>query len=175
MSENTPEVTPPSAPAPAAPSAASRENLLRDQSRVPGPGMAVARAPNALQQELALLSQGLRAGEAVQGTWQYSLMSLLRGVLETSTEENFASQWSAVLSFFHQARDSALNTSFILRPGDNWPGSDQEFSLYRRLVWVIEQTADVNTRARQARGLNLDRVVEGLSQEASARLQGFYG
>lgn len=175
MSDNAPEVVPTPAPTPSTQNAASRENLLRSQPRVPGPGMAPPTAPNALLQELALLSQALRPGEPVQGTWQYSLMGLLRSVLETSTEENFGRQWTSVLSFFHQARDTALTTSFILRPGDNWPGSDQEFSLYRRLVWLIEQTADANTRARQARGLNLDRVVQGLSQEAAARLQGFYG
>ena len=58
--------------------------------------------------------------------------------------------------------------------GDNWPGSDNDFSLYRRLIHVITETAAPETRRQAAKRINWSLATTHLSETGRNRLISYY-
>lgn len=127
-----------------------------------------------IQSELTALAQDINPKLPVQPRWQYTLFNLMKSVLETQDNSEFHQQWSALLNFYHAAKGTAFSDMYILRFSDEWPGSDSEFSLFRRLVHVVSQTSEPQTRRKSAVMINFSRATEGLGEDAGNRLIGFY-
>lgn len=128
-----------------------------------------------VQTELLKLSQMLIVGKPVDGRWQYTLLELLRGVIEKEQPEGFGRVWSAVLMFFHRSKGTLFSELHILRMGDNWPGSENDFTVYRRLIHVITETANPETRQEAAMRINMAMATTYLSETGRNRLISYYG
>lgn len=127
-----------------------------------------------IQSELVAFSQALSLKKPVEGRWQYNLLQLIRNAIENPDQEVFQKNWIAILAFFHRSKGTLFSDSHILRPSEEWPGSEADFSLFRRLIHVITQTADPVTRRKETVRIDLGRATSGLSADASNRLIGFY-
>ena len=128
-----------------------------------------------VQTELLTLSQMLIVGKPVEGRWQYTLLELLRGVIEKEQPEGFDRVWGAVLMFFHRSKGTLFSELHILRMGDNWPGSENDFTVYRRLIHVITETANPETRQEAAMRINMAMATTHLSETGRNRLISYYG
>ena len=109
------------------------------------------------------------------GRWQYSLFTNIRSILNANTQEEFNKEWSTILNFFNKNKDGIFNERFIFRFPEYWPGSATEFVTFRRLVFVILETANVQTRKKKILDINLDMVTENLTETQKTRLVNFYG
>lgn len=127
-----------------------------------------------VETELLTLYNLLSHKTPVKGPWQYNLLSLMRSILDNAEHEVFHREWGALLGFFDKSRGGLFDIGHILRFGEGWPGSEMDFSLYRRLVWVCAETCDHRTRKRNAKNITFTRVFEGLSDAASNRIIGYY-
>ena len=128
-----------------------------------------------VQTELLTLSQMLVVGKPVDGRWQYTLLELLRGVIEKEQPEGFDRVWGAVLMFFHRSKGTLFSELHILRMGDSWPGSENDFTVYRRLIHVITETASPETRQEAAKRINMAMATSHLSETGRNRLISYYG
>ena len=127
-----------------------------------------------VQTELLTLSQALNPNKPVDGRWQYTLLDLIRSSIEKEQPEGFDKVWNAILMFFHRSKGTVFSELHILRMGDNWPGSDNDFSLYRRLIHVITETAAPETRRQVVKRINLSLATTHLSETGRNRLISYY-
>ena len=109
------------------------------------------------------------------GKWQFSLFNSIMEVLNNTNQENFTLEWNTMLAFFYKNKDGIFNDHYIYRFPEMWPGSTSQFATYRRLVYLIMQTADARSRRAALRDINMAKVVEGMTQPQVNRLNSFYG
>jgi len=109
------------------------------------------------------------------GKWQYSLLQILKATLSVKDQEVFNKEWNTILNFFKKNKDGIFNETYMFRFPDYWVGSPNEFSLFRRLVYTIIQTADTKTRNAAIKDINMGLVAEGLTEQQRTRLFVFYG
>jgi len=109
------------------------------------------------------------------GKWQYSLLQIFKSILNNNDQSEFDKEWNTVLNFFKKNSDGIFNEYYMNRFSDNWIGSPNEYSLYRRLVYTVIQTADPKTRNKAIKDIDLGLVTEGLNEVAKTRLLTFYG
>lgn len=108
------------------------------------------------------------------GKWQYSLFTMIRGILNAKDQEEFNREWNTLLTFFQQNKDGIFNENFIHRFPHQWPGSTSEFTLHRRLITVILETADPKNRRKALNTINMELVTDGMNQAQRTRLLNFY-
>lgn len=106
--------------------------------------------------------------------WQHSLFSTLRRVINNPDPQAFRTEWGAILAFFHKHEEKLFNENFMFRFQEGWKGSASDFKQFRHLAYLLIRTADPKTRKSAVLDCNLGRIVEGLSQTASANLVSFY-
>lgn len=131
-----------------------------------------------VQLELANYAEAMDKKNAIVpedgGKWQYSLFSTLKKALSAKDQEAFNNEWNTALVFFHQNKDGIFNENFIFRFPEQWPGSSSEFVTFRRLVYMMLQTADAKGRKAALQNINMELVVDGLKQDQRTRLLNFY-
>lgn len=108
------------------------------------------------------------------GKWQYSLYTTIKGVLNAKDQEEFNKEWNTALMFFNQNKDGIFNENFLFRFPEQWPGSGTEFTSFRRIAYMMLQTADAKTRKKALKDINMELVVEGLNQAQRTKLLNFY-
>lgn len=108
------------------------------------------------------------------GRWQYHLFTTIKSILNASDQETFNKEWNTVLNFFNKNKDGIFNESFIFRFPQNWPGSPQEFTMHRRVIYTLIQTANPKTRAKSLQDINMSMVTEGMTQTQRNHLNAFY-
>lgn len=126
------------------------------------------------QTELMNMGLALSMSKPVEGRWQYNLFQFLKNIIEKETGENFDRSWNAVLMHFQRSQNTLFSETHILRMGDNWPGSENDFSLYRRLIHVIVETCTPEKRQAVASRIDMNRALVGLSEEGRNRLISYY-
>lgn len=109
------------------------------------------------------------------GRWQYSLYTTIKSILNTTNSEDFTKEWSTLLHFFNKNKDGIFNENFIFRFPEQWPGSTTEFTIFRRIVYMVIQTADPKERKKALASINMAMVVEGLNEDAKNKIFSFYG
>ncbi len=108
------------------------------------------------------------------GKWQYSLYKTILGVLNNQNAEEFKAEMQTLLQYFFQNKDNIFNEKFIYRFPAQWPGSQTEFNLYRRVVFVLIQTANPKARAKEAGKLNLEKAAEGKTEDQKNKFINFF-
>ena len=110
----------------------------------------------------------------VGGKWQLALFKAIKNVFNAPTQEAFNSEFNTVLSFFNKNKDGIFNEKFIFRFPENWPGSPNEYTQNRRLIYLIIQTADPKNRRKALDEINMEMVAEGLTEPQKQMLFNFY-
>lgn len=110
----------------------------------------------------------------VGGKWQYSLYKAIKNTFGAASQEVFNSEFNTILSFFNKNKDGIFNEKFIFRFPENWPGSQNEYTQNRRLVYLIIQTADPKARRKALDEINMEMVAEGLQEDQKQKLFNFY-
>lgn len=108
------------------------------------------------------------------GRWQYSLFNTIKSILNAADQETFNKEWTTLLNYFNKNKDGIFNENFIFRFPQNWPGSPQEFTMHRRIVYTLIQTANPKTRNKTIADINMAMVTEGMTQAQRNRLNAFY-
>ena len=108
------------------------------------------------------------------GRWQYSLFNTIKSILNVPDQETFNKEWNTVLNYFNKNKDGIFNESFIFRFPQNWPGSPQEFTMHRRIVYTLIQTANPKTRNKAIAEINMSMVTEGMTEKQRNHLNAFY-
>jgi len=108
------------------------------------------------------------------GKWQYSLFNTIKSIFNAKDQEEFNKEFNTILNFFNKNKNGIFNEKFIYRFPANWVGSSTEFTFFRRIVYLIIQTADPKDRKKVVEHINLETVVEGLSEAQKQKLFNFY-
>ena len=108
------------------------------------------------------------------GRWQYSLFNTIKSILNAPDQETFNKEWNTVLNYFNKNKDGIFNENFIFRFPQNWPGSPQEFTMHRRIVYTLIQTANPKTRNKTIADINMSMVTEGMTEKQRNHLNAFY-
>ena len=108
------------------------------------------------------------------GKWQYSLFKAIKSIFNAATQEAFNNEFNTILSFFNKNKDGIFNEKFIFRFPENWPGSPNEYTQNRRLIYLIIQTADPKTRRKALDEINMEMIAEGLTEAQRGMLFNFY-
>lgn len=110
----------------------------------------------------------------VGGKWQYSLFKAIKSCFSAASQEIFNAEFGTVVNFFHKNKDGFFNEKFIFRFPEQWPGSSNEYTQNRRLIFMIIQTADPKTRKKSLEGINMELVAEGMAEAHKQMLFNFY-
>lgn len=153
------------------PTAVSSTNLNKQQTKGFTP-------VHKIELELISYNEAMKRGKAIVpqegGKWQYSLFNTIKSVFSAKTQEEFNAEFNTILNFFNKNKDGIFNEKFIFRFPQHWPGSDNEYSLARRLIYLIIQTADPSKRKKALDSINLESVTNGLTEDQKQKLFSFY-
>lgn len=132
-----------------------------------------------IELELTSYAEAMDKSKAIDpeegGRWQYSLFTTIRNTLNNKSQEEFNKEWNTMLLFFNKNKASIFNENFMFRFPEQWPGSANEFTIFRRIVYTIIQTADPKARKKAIAEINLDMVTTGLTEAQRSNLLNFYG
>jgi len=132
-----------------------------------------------IELELTSYAEAMDKNKAIDpeegGRWQYSLFTTIRNTLNNKSQEEFNKEWNTMLLFFNKNKASIFNENFMFRFPEQWPGSANEFTTFRRIVYTIIQTADPKARKKAIAEINLDMVTSGLTEAQRSNLLNFYG
>jgi hypothetical protein len=105
---------------------------------------------------------------------QFGLFNKIKSIFSSRDQEDFNKKFKAVLSFFNKSDDKELSLNFIFRHPYAWPGSKTEYDIFRRMIYLIVETANPKNRKKALEGISLEKVSEGLSQKEKEMLVNFY-
>ena len=108
------------------------------------------------------------------GKWQYNLFKAIKSCFAAASQDVFNAEFGTVVNFFQKNKDGIFNEKFIFRFPENWPGSPNEYTQNRRLVYLIIQTADPKTRKKALEQINMEMVAEGMTEAQKQMLFNFY-
>ena len=111
---------------------------------------------------------------AMLGQWQKSLFQLLTTVLNHQDPAVFRKEWTTVLNVANKNRDSVFHENYIFRAPQHWGLSDQEGTLFRRILSVILETAKPDNRAGLSNRVLLERATEGMNDVAKNNFLNYY-
>lgn len=106
---------------------------------------------------------------------QQGLFLTLKGILAKEDPEEFRKSWNTLLRFANENKQTIFNEENLFRGAAGWTGSDVEFGLFRRVLYLIIRTADHTKRAAALKDISLERVGAGLKPQQFERLLNFYG
>lgn len=109
------------------------------------------------------------------GRWQYSLFTVIKGVLNAVDQPTFTKEWGTLLNHFNVNKTDLFNEKFMFRFAEHWPGSASEYASNRRLVFLLIQTSSPKTRREEVLKINLELVTEHLTEAQKVKLLNFYG
>lgn len=104
----------------------------------------------------------------------YSLFKFLISIINSESQVEFNKKWNSLLYLVNQYKDDTFALHLINRFPAQWPGTDNEFTLYKRLTFIILESADPSTRRKQVANINLDILTQGLTENQKAKLIAFY-
>jgi len=106
---------------------------------------------------------------------QFSLFSTLKTIFNSKDQLDFNTKFNEVLKFFKDNVDKDnLSLKFIFRHPYAWPGSQNEYTFFRRLIYTIIETSDPKTRKKNITDINLETVATGLTEKQKNFLISFY-
>lgn len=104
----------------------------------------------------------------------YSLYKFLISIINSDTQVEFNKKWNSLLYLVNQYKDDTFALHLINRFPAQWPGTDKEFTLYKRLTFILLESADPATRRKQVANINMDILTQGLNEAQKAKLIAFY-
>jgi hypothetical protein len=108
------------------------------------------------------------------GRQQYSLFNTIRSIMNEPDPTVFSTKWNTLLIFVNQRSNTLFNMTNMYRFPNNWPGSEGELSIFRRLMWLVMETAHPQTRKQGLRDINMERALAGLTETQRSNVINFY-
>lgn len=161
--KHQPVAQPQSAPAQAKPQS---KNLNKESNVV------------AIEQQLISYVEEVKPSKALSpvtiGQWQKSLYQLLISVLGNQDPAVFRREWNTVLNVANKNREGVFHENYIFRAPQHWGLSDQEATLFRRILSVILETANPENRQGLTNRVLLERATQGMTEVAKNNFLNFY-
>lgn len=108
------------------------------------------------------------------GKWQYTLFKTIKSCFAATSQDVFNAEFNTIINFFQKNKDGIFNEKFIFRFPENWPGSQNEYTQNRRLLYLIIQTTDPKTRKKVLEQINMEIVAEGMTESQKQMLFNYY-
>lgn len=144
----------------------------------PKPVLSTSKVTNTTELERSLVSYvdsiTKEKDAAKLGKIQISFFNLLRKSLGKPTGE-FRTDWNLILKIARNNANGAFSELELFKGASGWTGSENEYMIFRRLCFIITLTMHPNTRTKNIESVNLNMVVNGLTQQERTNLLNFYG
>lgn len=104
-------------------------------------------------------------------------LSLYRKVLEVLNKPSFEEArvgLNAILKFFFQNKDNGMSEVNLFRGAAYWTESEQNYTTFRRLVWIFINTCDPASRKKNSENLSLVMLEKSLNTTQYTNLLSFY-
>lgn len=132
----------------------------------------------AIEQQLISYVEEVKPSKALSpatiGQWQKSLYQLLISVLGNQDPAVFRREWNTVLNVANKNREGVFHENYIFRAPQHWGLSDQEATLFRRILSVILETANPENRQGLTNRVLLERATQGMTEVAKNNFLNFY-
>lgn len=132
----------------------------------------------AIEQQLISYVEEVKPSKALSpvtiGQWQKSLYQLLISVLSNQDPAVFRREWNTVLNVANKNREGVFHENYIFRAPQHWGLSDQEATLFRRILSVILETANPENRQGLTNRVLLERATQGMTEVAKNNFLNFY-
>lgn len=132
----------------------------------------------AIEQQLISYVEEVKPSKALSpvtiGQWQKSLYQLLISVLSNQDPAVFRREWNTILNVANKNREGVFHENYIFRAPQHWGLSDQEATLFRRILSVILETANPENRQGLTNRVLLERATQGMTEVAKNNFLNFY-
>lgn len=108
------------------------------------------------------------------GAHQFGLWQLIKNMLALEDQSAFNLAFNTVLMFANAHKEKLFSESYIYRFPEHWPGSEGEFTNFRRIIYLIINTANPATRNKQLQEINIEKTIEGFSEKEKNKLIVFF-
>lgn len=131
-----------------------------------------------VQHQLETYADNMAVGKPVDpkagGLQQYTLYKLIKNILDTENQSEFTSKWNTLINFVNANKTKVFSENYAYRFPEQWPGSDSEYTNFRRVMAVIIATSDNTTRQAALQTLNMEKALEGLTEKQKNKIIIFY-
>ena len=111
------------------------------------------------------------ANAQVAGKWQYSMYKNILNILSKEDPQQAHKELATLIHVFRENKDKFFNEKHAFYP-EGWPGSDQEFVTFRRLMYCFFRLANADKKTVQQE-IKLDLLIQGLNEIQANNLVSF--
>lgn len=130
---------------------------------------------HALEEYLSRMAPGKPVNGPEGGKFQYGLWLTIKNILAANDSQDFKVKYNTLLAFANKHRKGLFSENYLYRYPEHWVGSDNEFTIFRRIGHVVMNTCDNSTRAASLLEINIEKAIEGLSEKEKNNIINFYG
>ncbi len=105
---------------------------------------------------------------------QVSFFKKIMFVLSKESFEEARTGLNTILKYIHQHRNDGLNELNLFRGAAHWEESPEDYSVFRRLLWVFLETCNPQTRKSGSVNVNLTALEKNLTITQYSNLISFY-
>ena len=105
---------------------------------------------------------------------QVSFFKKIMFVLSKESFEEARTGLNTILKCIHQHRNDGLNELNLFRGAAHWEESPEDYSVFRRLLWVFLETCNPQTRKSASVNVNLTALEKNLTITQYSNLISFY-
>jgi hypothetical protein len=106
---------------------------------------------------------------------QFYFWNIVHGTIEKTPREDFKKTWNLILGFFKEHEEGVFSDRYVFRFLEAWQWDTDSLTCYQRIVNLIKQTADPETRAVGVKQVDFGRTLEVLlTEEAKQKISSFY-
>lgn len=105
---------------------------------------------------------------------QVSFFKKIMSVLSKESFEEARTGLNTILKYIYQHRSAGLNELNLFRGAAHWEESPEDYSVFRRLLWVFLETCNPQTRKSVGANVNLTALEKNLTITQYSNLISFY-
>ena len=105
---------------------------------------------------------------------QVSFFNKIMSVLSKESFEEARTGLNTILKYIHQHRNAGLNELNLFRGAAYWEESPEDYSVFRRLLWIFLETCNPQTRKSGSVNVNLTALEKNLTITQYSNLISFY-
>lgn len=105
---------------------------------------------------------------------QVSFFNKIMSVLSKESFEEARTGLNTILKYVHQHRNAGLNELNLFRGAAHWEESPEDYSVFRRLLWIFLETCNPQTRKSGSVNVNLTALEKNLTITQYSNLISFY-
>ena len=135
-----------------------------------------ANAVSAIEQSLLAYSSVLKPSSTSEMLCKggEGFFKLLRKVLATNDPDQFRREWTTILNFVNKHRD-LFREDLVFSGPAYWSGSEVEYTVFRRLMYLVLATAEPSKRRVLSKTINPAQLGVGMTAVERENLNSYYG